>query len=163
MRIRCLALLIVAGLLAVPHLAAARNYGDGFGIGGVLLPDSSQALLMKTRLGDNMALEGLFSFDHSSDEDESDTHFMLGGGILSHWNTEERLQPFIGGRLTISHWSVDRGQSDSSDTSFGFAGVVGAEYFAMKNLSLEGEIGVGFHFGTFGMSTSSSLAAFLYL
>ena len=49
------------------------------------------------------------------------------------------------------------------DTRFGLTGVLGGEYFVMRNLSVMGEVGLQLAFGSFELSTGTRLAAFLYL
>jgi opacity protein-like surface antigen len=154
--------LTLAFLLVLPLNAAAAEYGQGFGVGGTLLPDGLNTLVAKMRLGDALGIEAEVSLSTFSDDGNSRASFKIGLGMLVHTRTDAQLQPFWGGRFAIDHESVDVGQIDESDTSFGFAGVIGAEYFVAKKLSLEGEVGLGMHFGSFSLGTQTRLAALLY-
>lgn len=149
-------------LLVLPSEALAQNYGDGFGVGGVLLPSGAGTLLAKTRVGSSLGIEAALSLSTFSNGGSSASDFSIGAGVLQHWNTDSQLQPYVGARFDIANSSVKLGETDESDTTFGLFGVLGAEYFVTKRLSLEGEAAVGFRFGSFSMNTGTRLAALLY-
>ena len=166
MRYRIPAALVLACLIALPSLAAAQiqTRGQGFGIGGVLLPSGSPTVLATTRLGQDLALELGLALRVSSDDDSNDrSDFGIGFGLRKLWNTDERFQPYVGGRLSVTHMSWETRATKHDDTKFGMTGVLGGEYFVMRNLSLLGEVGLGLFFGSFELNTGTRLAAFLYL
>jgi len=176
MATRGLVILLLCVLITLPALASAQTYGDGLGIGGILLPSGSGTLLGKMRLGDALGIEAMIGLSTFSDDGNSSSDFELGIGALLHQNAGSQIQPYFGGRFTIQNTSSDydvdfeiptradtRGDDGDSHTTFGLIGVVGAEYFVTKKVSLEGEIGLGLHFGSFSMSTNTTLGAFLYL
>ncbi|MBD3368385.1 MAG: hypothetical protein GF405_09495 [Candidatus Eisenbacteria bacterium] len=166
--VRTLLVISLLALVAVP--AAAQNYGDGFGVGGVFVPDGTGLIVVKTRLGNSLGVEASASLSTFSNDGSSSTDLALGIAAQKFWSTDDRLQPYFGGRFEIGHSSVDYDEGDltrddggDSDTTFGIIGVLGAEYFISRRLSVEGEAGVGAHFGSFSLSTQTRLAAFLYL
>ncbi len=168
---RCAVLLLV-GLLLLPTLAAAQSYGDGFAVGGVLLPSGSGTLLGKTRMGDGLGIEVEFGLSTFSEDEYSSSDLQLGAGALFYTGSSDKLQPYWGARFRIGHSSSDgpsyeyppvREDDGDSHTSFGIVGVFGAEYFITKNLSVEGEAGIGAYFGSFSLTTETRLAGFLYL
>jgi hypothetical protein len=156
---------ILAGLAAAPIAASAQDYGDGLGIGGVLLPSGSTLLVGKTRIGGDLGLEIELAFASMSNDDTSSTDLGLGVGVLQHWNQGNEVQPYFAGRLGIGHSSSDMGDfgGESDETSFYVGGALGAEYFVTKKVSLEGEAGVRLIFGSLGIATGTRLAALLYL
>lgn len=162
---RGLLVVLAAIALVFPLSAAAQSYGDGFGVGGVLLPSGAATILGTTRLGDAMALEVGVSLDVYDDDGHSTTDFGVSGALKKFWSTDSNFQPFVGGRVSLMHSSFDYGdfEGKGDDTVFGFAGVIGGEYFINRRLSLDGEVGAGMYFGSFRLSTGSRLAAFLYL
>ena len=169
MSVRGLVLLLV-GLILLPTLAAAQSYGDGFAVGGVLLPSGSGTLVAKTRMGDGLGIEVELGLSTYSDGDFSSSDLQIGGGALFYTGSSDKLQPYWGARFRLGHTSSDmpafeyRGDDDSnSNTTFGFVGVYGAEYFITKRLSLEGEAGIGMYFGSFSLRTETRLAGFIYL
>jgi opacity protein-like surface antigen len=162
MSIRSFLVCVAVCLVALPSAAPAQSYGDGFGIGGVLLPSGAGTLLAKTRVGSSLGLEFALSLSTFSNEGTSSSDFSIGVGALQHWNTDSQLQPYLGARCDIANSSYELGQTDESETSFGLFGTLGAEYFVTKKLSLEGEAALGFRFGSFSMSTGTRLAALLY-
>ncbi len=171
MSIRCLVLLLV-GLLLLPALASAQNYGDGLAIGGVLLPSGSGTLLAKTRMGDGLGVEIEFGLATFSEDDYSSSDLSLGAGALFYTGSNDQFQPYWGARCRIGHSSTDgslydfqmaRGDDSNSHTTFGVIGVFGAEYFINKHLSIEGEAGLGAYFGSFSLTTETRLAALLYI
>lgn len=171
MSIRHFVLLLV-GLLLLPTLASAQTYGDGFAVGGVLLPSGAGTLVAKTRMGDDLGVEFEFGLSTFSDGDFSSSDLSIGGGALFYTGASDKLQPYWGARVRLGHSSSDmptyefsaRADDDSeSHTTFGVIGVFGAEYFITKNLSLEGEAGIGAYFGSFSLMTETRLAGFIYL
>jgi opacity protein-like surface antigen len=154
----------LVGVLALPVVACAQNYGDGLGVGGVLVPDEGNLLILgTTRLGESLGFEmgvGLDLFDSGS---ATSTDVGLTFCARKYWNTESAFQPFFGGRFSITHSSWDYGNSEGDDTEFGLSAVVGGEYFVTKRVSLDGEVGVGIFFGSFRLATGTRLAAFMYL
>ena len=155
--------LLVLGVLAVPPVASAQNYGDGFGIGGVLLPSGSATILGTTRIGDAIGLEIGVGLDLYDNDDPSASDFGVSAALKKFWSTEGTLQPYAGARVGLHHSSYDHGNVDSEDTLFGFTAFIGGEYFVTKRVSLDGEVGVGMFFGSVHVRTGSRLAAFLYL
>ncbi len=165
MKHRIPAALALACLIIIPSIAASQTQtrGQGFGIGGVLLPSGSPTVLATTRLGENLALELGVALRVSSDDSDDQTDFGVGFGLRRLWNTEERFQPYVGGRVNVTHTSRTVREEKHDDTKFGLMGVLGGEYFVMRNLSLLGEVGLGLFFGSFELNTGTRLAAFLYL
>jgi opacity protein-like surface antigen len=166
MRSRAALVLSLAVLTAAPVTASAQDYGDGFGIGGVLLPSGSTLILGKTRLGPEFALEVELAFSSMSNDDTSSTDLGVGVGALKHWNQGNEVQPYFGARVGIGHSSADYGESsggETDETNFYVGAALGAEYFVTKRLSLEGEAGVRLIFGSLGIATGTRLAALLYL
>ena len=166
MRSRAALVLSLAVLTAAPVTASAQDYGDGFGIGGVLLPSWSTLILGKTRLGPEFALEVELAFSSMSNDDTSSTDLGVGVGALKHWNQGNEVQPYFGARVGIGHSSADYGESsggETDETNFYVGAALGAEYFVTKRLSLEGEAGVRLIFGSLGIATVTRLAALLYL
>jgi hypothetical protein len=163
--VRTLLVITLIALVTLP--AVAQNYGDGFGIGGTFLPDGSRAIIGKTRIGNSLGVEASVALNTFSDDDYSSTNVMFALGAQKFWNTDDRLQPYFAGRVSLRHNSseVDYGEvtEESDDTSFGVIAAMGAEYFVSRRLSIEGEAGVGMYFGSFELSTGTRLAAFLYL
>lgn len=162
--VRTLIVISLMSLVALP--AAAQSYGDGFGIGGTFLPDGSRAIIGKTRLGEALGIEATVALNTFSDDDYSSTNIAFGLGAQRFWNTDEKLQPYLTGKVAVMHDSqeVDLGETteESDDTKFGVIAGLGAEYFVTRRLSVEGEVGVGIYFGSFELSTGSRLAALLY-
>jgi hypothetical protein len=165
MRSRALFVWILVGLAAAPVAASAQDYGDGLGIGGVLLPSGSTLLVGKTRIGGDLGLEIELAFASMSNDDTSSTDLGLGVGVLQHWNQGNEVQPYFAGRLGVGHSSSDMGDfgGESDETSFYVGAALGAEYFVTKKVSLEGEAGVRLIFGSLGIATGTRLAALLYL
>lgn len=149
-------------LLSLPLNAAAAGYGQGFAVGGTLLPSELNTLVAKMRLGDALGIEAGVALSTFTNDDDSEAEFEVGLGMLVHSRTETQLQPFWGGRFVISHESIDAGPVDESETTFGVVAVLGAEYFVTKNLSLEGDVGLGMHFGSLSLGTETRLAGLLY-
>jgi opacity protein-like surface antigen len=166
MHSRALFVWVLIGLAAAPGAVSAQEYGDGLGIGGVLLPSGSTLLLGKTRLGNELGLEIEVAFASMSNDNRSSTDLGLGVGVLKHWNQGNEVQPYVGGRMGIAHSSSDMGEQfggESDETSFYVGAALGAEYFVTKKLSLEGEAGVRIIFGSLGIETGTRLGALLYL
>jgi len=163
MKYRVLALIVLIGVVALPSTMLAQGYGEGLGIGGVLLPDGSPTILVTSRLGESLGLELGVALNVLDGDNVDRTAFGFGVGLRRHWNVDQKLQPYIGGRATLSYESVQIGSADADDTRFGLIGVLGGEYFVMRNLSITGEIGFGMYFGSFEIGTGTRLAAFLYL
>ncbi len=180
MSFRTLMVLVVISSLLFPLLAAAQSYGDGFAVGGILLPSGTGTIIGKTRLGDNMALEVALSLSTWSDSGNSSSDIGFGAGVLFLNGTDSKFQPYWGGRVSIGHTSGGvggyefdpsdwrdgderDGGGDDSHTTFGIIGVFGAEYFITKRLSIEGEVGLGMYFGSFSLATETAVAGFIYL
>jgi len=166
MRSRAALVLALAVLTTAPVIASAQDYGDGLGIGGVLLPSGSTLLLGKMRLGSEFGLEVELAFSSMSDDDASSTDLGIGVGALKHWNQGNEVQPYFGARMGIGHTSADYGEGmggETDETNFYVGAALGAEYFVTKRLSLEGEAGVRLIFGSIGVATGTRLAALLYL
>ena len=161
---RVLSACVLLGVLAFGVGASAQGYGEGFGLGGVLLPDDGYVTILGTsRLGESLGLElgvGLDLFDNAN---SSSTEVGLTLGLKKFWNTEGAFQPFFGGHVDLIYTECDCGQDESEDTRIGMSAVVGGEYFVTRRVSLEGEVGAGIYFGSFGLETSTRLAAFMYL
>lgn len=159
MSIRVLAFLALLSLACSASPALARGYGDGFGVGGVLLPDGDPALLGTTRLGDSVGLEVAIGLDVVSDGDDEDTEFVAAGAMRKYWSVEDQLQPFFGGRASLLYQE----HGDHEESLFGLSALVGGEYFLSRRLSLRGEIELGIYFGSIEVRTGTTLAAFMYL
>ena len=155
---------VLLGVLALPLVAVAQNYGDGLGLGGVLLPNESNLVILgTTRIGEELGFElgvGLNLFDN---DNATSTDVGLSVGVKKYWNTESAFQPFYGGRFSLMHSSWDYAHSEDDDTAFGLSALLGGEYFVTKRVSLDGEVGVGIFFGSFRLTTGTRLAAFMYL
>lgn len=160
---RGMLLLLAVGVLVLPVASSAQNYGDGFGLGGVLLPSGSATILGTTRLGDSMGLEIGVGIDLYDDGDHSSSDFGVSGALKKFWNTDGSFQPYAGARASLAHSTYDHGDVESDQTLFGFTAFVGGEYFVTKRVSLDGEVGAGMYFGSFHLRTGTRLAAFLYL
>ena len=161
---RSLAVFALIALVALPGVAAAqRNYGDGFGVGGVLLPSGSPTLLGTTRIGDSLGLEFSLALDVLDDDNTSVTNLGAGIGVKKYLSERKQFQPFVGGRFGFHHYSADYGNTDVDDTRFGITAVLGGEYFVTRQLSVEGEIGFGIYFGSVELATGTRLAALFYL
>jgi len=162
---RSLLAVLAVCVVSFPVVASGQSYGDGFGVGGVLLPSGASTLLGVTRLGDSLGLEVGLGLNMVDDDDYSTTDLGLSAALKKYWNVDSSLQPFIGGQVSIMHSSFDYGEfgGDGDDTTFGFRGIIGGEYFVTRRASIEGQVGAGMFFGSFHISTGSRLAAFLYL
>jgi hypothetical protein len=154
---------LVAAVLVAPVAALAQNYGDGFGLGGVLLPSGSPIILGATRLGESLGLELGVGIDLLDNDNRSSSDFGVSAALKKFWQTENVLQPYAGGRVSLFHSSDEVGDTETDETLFGFTAFVGGEYFVTKRLSVDGEFGAGMFFGSFRLSTGTRLAAFLYL
>jgi hypothetical protein len=155
---------VVLALILVPSLAFAQNdYGDGFGIGGVLLPSDSPVLIGITRIGDSLGLEFDLELRVYDDDGYSETGLGAGIGLKKYLSDRKQFQPFVGGRFGFHHSSVDAPYGDSEDTRFGVTGVLGGEYFITRQISVEGELGFDLYFGSIEMGTGTRLAALFYL
>lgn len=164
MRMRGL-MVMAALILLVPasQAAAQQTYGDGFGIGGVFLPSGSGALLGTTRIGDDLGLEFALELRVSDDGNRSTTTLGAGIGLKKYLTDRKQFQPFYGGRFGFLHTSRTDGDFDSDDTRFGVTAVLGGEYFVVRSISLEAEIGFDLYFGSVELGTSTRLAALFYL
>ena len=148
----------------LPSVATAQqSYGDGFGVGGVLLPSGSPVLLGTTRVGDSLGLEFALELRVFDDDDTSSTELGAGIGIKEYLTDRKQFQPFYGGRFGFRHSSHDNGHTDVDDTRFGVTAVAGGEYFVTRKLSVEGQIGFDLYFGSVELGTSTRLAALFYL
>ena len=164
MTIRGLSLALLLGVLALPLAASAQNYGDGFGVGGVLIPDEGNLIILGTsRLGESLALELGVGLDLFDNDNTSTTDVGITVGARKYWSTEGAFQPFFGGRVSLMHSAWDHAHSEGDDTTFGLSATLGGEYFLSKRVSVQGEVGVGMFFGSFRFSTGTRLAAFMYL
>ena len=161
---RSLVLVTALALTVLPSLAAAQHtYGDGFGIGGVLLPSGSPTLLGITRIGDSLALEFSVGLDVRDDGDFSSTDVGAAVAVKKYLTDRKQFQPFFGGRFGFHHHSRDNGRDDVNDTRFGVTAILGGEYFVTRKLSFEGELGFRLYFGSIEIGTGTRLAALFYL
>jgi hypothetical protein len=154
--------LVIAALLLVACAASpalARGYGDGFGLGGVLVPDGDPVILGTSRLGDSVGLEVGVGLDAFSNDDVSSTDFVVGVAMRKYWSVEDQFQPFFGGRASLLY--VERDEHE--DTLVGLSALVGGEYFLTKRVSVRGEVELGLYFGSIEIRTGTTLAAFMYL
>jgi hypothetical protein len=159
MSMRVLVVLAVLCLTLSASPALARGYGDGFGLGGVLLPDGDPAILGTTRLGDSIGLEFAFGLDVVSDNGDADTDFVVGAAMRKYWSVDDQFQPFFGGRASLLY--VDH--AGHEETLIGLSALVGGEYFVTRRVSLRGDVELGFYFGSVEIRTGTTLAAFMYL
>jgi hypothetical protein len=160
---RSLVLVTALALTALPSLAAAQHtYGDGFGIGGVLLPSGSPTLLGITRIGDSLGLEFSLGLNVQDDGDFSSTDIGAAVAVKKYLTDRKQFQPFFGGRFGFHH-GRDNGRDDVDDTLFGVAAILGGEYFVTRKLSFEGELGFRLYFGSIEIGTGTRLAALFYL
>ncbi len=161
---RSLVLVTALALTALPSLAAAQHtYGDGVGIGGVLLPSGSPTLLGITRIGDSLGLEFSLGFDVEDDGDFSETDVEAGVAVKRYLTDRKQFQPFFGGRFGFHHHSRDNGRDEVNDTRLGVTALLGGEYFITRKLSFEGELGFKLYFGSIEIGTGTRLAALFYL
>ena len=164
MTTRSFMLAAVLAVFILPACAVAQQtYGDGFGIGGVLLPSGSPTLLGTTKIGEDLGLEFLFELRVVDDDNNSSTDLGAGIGIKKYLTDRKQFQPFVGGRFGFRHVSRDYGNGDVDDTRFGLTGCLGGEYFITRTLSVEGQIGFDLYFGSVELGTSTRLAALFYL
>ncbi|MCK4409673.1 MAG: hypothetical protein KAW67_06280, partial [Candidatus Eisenbacteria sp.] len=148
---RSLVLVTALALTVLPSLAAAQHsYGDGFGIGGVLLPSGSPILLGTTRIGDSLGLEFSVALNVQDDGSSSETVLGAGIGVKKYLTDRKQFQPFMGGRFGFHHYSrsSDNGRNDVDDTRFGVTAVLGGEYFITRKLSVESELEFNLYFGS---------------
>jgi hypothetical protein len=162
--------LLVAPLLVAPLLAALpleasaqHEYGDGVGIGGVLLPSDSATLLGISRFGESLGLELALSLDVMDDDSTTYSDIGAGLGVKRYLSPRKQFQPFVGGRFAVEHHSHDDGHVDVEDTQFGVAVMLGGEYFVTRQISFEGEMNFGMSFGSFHLRTGTRLSALFYL
>ena len=161
---RSLVLVTALALTALPSLAAAQHsYGDGFGIGGVLLPSGSPTLLGITRIGDSLGLEFSVGLDVQDDGSFSSTDVGAGVAVKRYLTDRKQFQPFVGGRFGFHHYSRDNGRDEVNDTTFGVTAILGGEYFITRKVSFEGELGFRLYFGSIEIGTGTRLAALFYL
>ena len=161
---RSLVLVTALALTVLPSLAAAQHsYGDGFGIGGVLLPSGSPTLLGITRIGDSLGLEFSVALNVQDDGSFSSSDLGAAVGVKKYLTDRKQFQPFFGGRFGFHHYSRDNGNVDVDDTRFGVTAVLGGEYFITRKLSFEGELCFDLYFGSIEIGTGSRLAALFYL
>lgn len=161
---RSVFLCVFVSLLALPFVCAAQSYGDGLGLGGVLLPDDGSLIILGTsRLGQSLGVELGVGLDLYDNDNTSSTNVGVALGLRKFWNTESAFQPFFGGRLSLAHSSWDYGQTEGDDTTVGLSALLGGEYFVTRHVSIEGEVGAGIYFGSFRLATGTRLAAFMYL
>jgi len=161
---RSLALITALALTALPSLAAAQHsYGDGFGVGGVLLPSGSPTLLGITRIGDSLGLELSIGLDIQDDGSSSSADIGAAVGVKKYLTDKTQFQPFLGGRFGFHHHSRDKGSDDVDDTRFGVTAILGGEYFITRKLSFEGELNFDLYFGSVEIGTGTRLAALFYL
>lgn len=154
----------VLALSILPSVACAQHtYGDGFGIGGVLLPSGSPVLVGLTRIGDSLGLEFNLELRVVDDDGHSETELGAAVGVKRYLTDRKQFQPFVGGRFGFQHYSVDTQHGDIEDTRFGLTGVLGGEYFITRQISVEGEIGFDLYFGSVELGTGTRLAALFYL
>jgi len=161
---RSLVLITALALTALPSLAAAQHsYGDGFGVGGVLLPSGSPTLLGITRIGDSLGLEFSVGLDVQDDGSFSSSDVGAGVAVKQYLTDRKQFQPFFGGRFGFHHHSRDNGRDEVNDTRFGVTAILGGEYFVTRKLSFEGELGFRLYFGSIEIGTGTRLAALFYL
>lgn len=136
---RSLVLVAALALTALPSLAAAQHsYGDGFGVGGVLLPSGSPTLLGITRIGDSLGLEFSVGLDVQDDGSFSSTDVGAGVGVKKYLTDRKQFQPFFGGRFGFHHHSRDNGRDEVNDTRFGVTAILGGEVLHHQGTQLRG-------------------------
>lgn len=143
--------------------SAQREYGDGFAIGGVLLPSGSPQLLANTRIGESTGIELAAGFDIEDGDRVSRTELEAGIGLKYYMRGRDQFQPFVGGRFGMRHASWDVAGEDDEETRFGVSAILGGEFFVNRKLSLEGGLEFSMFFGSVELETGSRLAAFFYL
>jgi opacity protein-like surface antigen len=164
MAMRVFAFVAVLALSVLPSVASAQHsYGDGFGIGGVLLPSGSPTLVGLTRIGDSLGLEFNLELRVIDDDGRSETSLGAGVGVKRYLTDRKQFQPFVGGRFGFDHYSIDTPHGDTEDTRFGLTAVLGGEYFITRQISVEGEISFDLYFGSVELGTGTRLAALFYL
>jgi hypothetical protein len=142
---------------------AQQAYGDGIGIGGVLLPSGSPTLLATSRIGDSLGLEFSLSLDVMDDGHATSTDIGAGFGVKQYLTERKQFQPFFGGRFGITHQSLEVGSQEVDDTQVGVTAMLGGEYFVTRQISFEGEMNFGVSFGSYHMRTGTRLSALFYL
>jgi hypothetical protein len=158
MSARGIVILSLLCLVSLSFTALAADYGDGFAVGGVLMPSGDPVILGGTRLGDAMGLEVGVGIDVVSEDDDRTSDFIVSGAMRRFWKTEEQFQPFFGGRLSLLY--VEDG---NDETLIGLSVLFGGEYFVSKRVSIRGEIDLGIYFGSIRVRTGTALGAFMYL
>lgn len=158
MSLRVLVILAALCLACTTSPALARGYGEGFGLGGVLVPGGDPVILGTTRLGDSIGLELGVGLDVVSDGDDTATDFAVGAALRKFWSVEDQFQPFFGGRVSLLY--VERSREE---TLVGLSTLVGGEYFLTRRVSIRGEVELGLYFGSVELRTGTTLAAFMYL
>lgn len=158
MSARVVVVLSLLCLICLLSAAPAAGYGDGFALGGVLMPRGDPVVLGGTRLGDSIGLEVGIGIDVVSDDDDTTSDFVVSAAMRQFWRTEEEFQPFFGGRASLIYM-----ENGKDETLVGLSGLLGGEYFVTKRLSIRGEVDLGLYFGSIRIRTGTALAAFMYL
>ena len=130
----------------------------------------------KLFLNNSMALRMMFNFDRLSEEDPANpatglegtngeyinTNFGLGAGLEIHLGNKSRVSPYFGGGLGFTYGSAvykppivyDQGasvtrveQETTGIYQFNLVGIIGAELFILKEVSLSAEymLSIGFY------------------
>lgn len=99
-------------------------------------------------LNSQLAIRGTLLFGTTSRDveghEESYTRFGLAGGAQYHFITSGKASLYGGGMLAIYSGSYSEDGADDLDiTGFGVYGILGAEYYISKNLSLGAEYTLG--------------------
>mgnify|MGYP005844183855 CR=1 FL=1 len=115
---------------------SATSISAQYGIGGRYYLSSQLAIR-------GTLLFGTTSYDREGHE-ESFTRFGLAGGAQFHLITSGKASLYAGGMLAIYSGSYSEDGADDLDImGFGIYGILGAEYYISKNLSIGAEYTLG--------------------
>ncbi|HEX9655163.1 MAG TPA: hypothetical protein VGA99_15760 [bacterium] len=140
------------GLMTIADGAHAQGEPNKFGFGISGFEDS----LLRFRYW----LQGNVAFDAGLGLDSrGDAVFIITGGLLKTMGGAEKVYPYFGGRVKIT------AQEAPAEDVFSLAGLLGAEFFAVKRFSLSGESQLEINFDESGTSigTRATLTLLFYL
>jgi hypothetical protein len=122
----------------------------GFGVSGF----DSFVLRFRYWLQSGLAFDAGLGIDSGPND-----VFLITGGLLKTIGGAERVYPYFGGRVTIT------AQEEPLDDVISLAGVLGAEFFAVKRFSLSGESQLQINAGDNNVSiaTRATLTLLFYM
>ena len=135
------ALFLVLGLLIlVAAAASAENSLEAKTKALVVTPNGSTALSGKYMLSSDMGVNVSFGFMSAGVSGSTSSTFSVGGGIQKYLKTGD-VAPYVGAGVGFGTYSPPVGDSQ---TTISLAGMFGVEAFILKNLSLSGQIQLGY-------------------